>query len=283
MGQHAEALNTTTAAIAKGALTDGPLTDGPPPTVNVLGVGVSAINMATAVAAIEGWIARREHHYVTITGVHGIIECQDDAELRAIHNRAGLVTPDGMPLVWLSWLNGRSHVDRVYGPDLMLALCERSCERGYRHFFYGGNDGVAERLRDRLVARYPALNVVGIHTPPFRPLTPEEDEAVVARINASGADLVWVGLSTPKQERWMAAHLGRLHAAAMIGVGAAFDFHAGLKPQAPRWLQRAGLEWLFRTVCEPRRLGARYLKNNPRFLRLIALQLLGLKRYPVTH
>ena len=282
MGQHADALNTATAAIAKGTLTDRPLTDGPPPTVNVLGVGVSAINMAIAVAAIEGWIARRERHYVTITGVHGIMECQDDAELRAIHNRAGLVTPDGMPLVWLSWLNGRAHVDRVYGPDLMLALCERSCERGYRHFFYGGNDGVAAQLRDRLVARYPSLNVAGIYTPPFRPLTEEEDEAVIARINASGADLVWVGLSTPKQERWMAAHLGRLHAAAMIGVGAAFDFHAGLKPQAPRWMQRAGLEWLFRVVCEPRRLGTRYLKNNPRFLGLIALQLLGLKRYAVT-
>ena len=282
MDQHTNALNTAAAAIATGAPKDGPLTDGPPLTVNVLGVGVSAINMAMAVAAIDGWIARREHHYVTITGVHGIIECQDDAELRAIHNRAGLVTPDGMPLVWLSWLNGRADVDRVYGPDLMLALCERSCERGYRHFFYGGNDGVAERLRDRLVARYPSLNVVGIHTPPFRPLTPEEDEAVIARINDSGADLVWVGLSTPKQERWMAAHLGRLHAAAMIGVGAAFDFHAGLKPQAPRWMQRAGLEWLFRTVCEPRRLGARYLKNNPRFLALIALQLLGLKRYTLT-
>lgn len=282
MGQHADALNTATATIAKGTLTGRPLADGPPPTVNVLGVGVSAINMAIAVAAIEGWIARRERHYVTITGVHGIMECQNDAELRAIHNRAGLVTPDGMPLVWLSWLNGRAHVDRVYGPDLMLALCERSCERGYRHFFYGGNDGVAAQLRDRLVARYPSLNVAGIYTPPFRPLTEEEDEAVIARINASGADLVWVGLSTPKQERWMAAHLGRLHAAAMIGVGAAFDFHAGLKPQAPRWLQRAGLEWLFRTVCEPRRLGARYLKNNPRFLGLIALQLLGLKRYAVT-
>lgn len=287
MGQHADALNTATTAIAKGALTDRPLTDrpltdGPPPTVNVLGVGVSAINMAIAVAAIEGWIARRERHYVTITGVHGIMECQDDAELRAIHNRAGLVTPDGMPLVWLSWLNGRAHVDRVYGPDLMLALCERSCERGYRHFFYGGNDGVAAQLRDRLVARYPSLKVAGIYTPPFRPLTKEEDEAVIARINASGADLVWVGLSTPKQERWMAAHLGRVHATAMIGVGAAFDFHAGLKPQAPHWMQRAGLEWLFRTVCEPRRLGTRYLKNNPRFLGLIALQLLGLKRYAVT-
>ena len=282
MRQSADAIDTATAAIAEGPTAAGSVGEVRPPSVNVLGVGVSAINMATAVAAIEGWIAQREHHYVTITGVHGIMECQDDAELRAIHNRAGLVTPDGMPLVWLSWLNGRAHVDRVYGPDLMLALCERSCERGYRHFFYGGNDGVAALLRDRLLARYPSLNVVGVYTPPFRPLTPEEDEAVIARINASGADLVWVGLSTPKQERWMASHLGRLYAPAMIGVGAAFDFHAGLKPQAPRWLQRAGLEWLFRTVCEPRRLGARYFKNNPRFLALIALQLLGLKHYTVT-
>jgi N-acetylglucosaminyldiphosphoundecaprenol N-acetyl-beta-D-mannosaminyltransferase len=277
MRQHANAIDAATAATTK-----GPIAEAQPAVVNVLGVGVSSINMAMAVATIEGWIARREHHYVTITGVHGIIECQDDAELRVIHNRAGLVTPDGMPLVWLSWLHGQAHVDRVYGPDLMLALCERSCQRGYRHFFYGGGDGVAERLRDRLVARFPSLTVAGLYTPPFRPLTAEEDEEVIARINASGADLVWVGLSTPKQEHWMAAHAGRLHAAAMIGVGAAFDFHAGLKPQAPRWLQRAGLEWLFRTFCEPRRLGARYLKNNPRFLALIALQLLGLRRYIVT-
>lgn len=282
MRQCTNALDTTTTGSAGEPIAAGLVGWERPPAVNVLGVGVSAINMATAVAAIEGWIARREHHYVTITGVHGIMECQDDAELRAIHNRAGLVTPDGMPLVWLSWLTGRAHVDRVYGPDLMLALCARSGERGYRHFFYGGNDGVAALLRDRLVARYPALKVVGIYTPPFRPLTPEEDEAVIERINASGADLVWVGLSTPKQERWMASHLGRLHAPAMIGVGAAFDFHAGLKPQAPRWLQRAGLEWLFRTACEPRRLAGRYVKNNPRFLALIALQLLGLKRYTIS-
>lgn len=253
----------------------------PPPVVNVLGVGVSAINMAIAVAVIEDWIARRERHYVTITGVHGIMESQHDEEIRAIHNRAGLVAPDGMPMVWLGWLKGRAHVDRVYGPDLMLALCRRSRQGGYRHFFYGGKEGVAEQLRDRLVARYPFLNVVGTYTPPFRPLTAEEDADVVARINASAADIVWVGLSTPKQERWMAAHLGRVQAAAMIGVGAAFDFHAGLMPQAPHWMQRAGLEWLFRTVCEPRRLGARYLKNNPRFIGLIALQLLGLKRYSV--
>ena len=246
---------------------------------NVLGIGISAISMADALATMEGWIAERSANYVCITGVHGVMESQSDPELRAIHNRAGMVTPDGMPLVWLARLNGLSAVRRVYGPDLMLAASALSLRKGYRHFYYGGGDGVAERLASRMRRRFPGLRVVDTYTPPFRPLTPEEDDEVVARINASGADIVWVGLSTPKQERWMAGHVGRLRAPVLVGVGAAFDFHAGLKRQAPRWIQRAGLEWTFRMATEPRRLAMRYLKNNPSFVLRIAEQVTGLRRY----
>jgi len=250
-----------------------------PPRVNILGVGISAINMAMALEIIEGWIARREPHYVCVTGVHGVMESQRDRQLRRIHNQAGLVTPDGMPLVWLSWLKGHRHVDRVYGPDLMLAFCERSVTRGYRHFFYGGAEGVPEQLAANLRRRFPGLKVVGIYSPPFRPLTPEEDEQVVQMINQAAPDIVWVGLSTPKQERWMAAHVGRVKAPVLIGVGAAFDFLAGRKRQAPRWMQRSGLEWLFRLLTEPRRLWKRYLINNPLFVLLVLVQAMGLRRY----
>jgi N-acetylglucosaminyldiphosphoundecaprenol N-acetyl-beta-D-mannosaminyltransferase len=249
------------------------------PRVNVLGVGVSAIKMEMALGLIDAWVTRREAHYICITGVHGVMESQWDEELRRIHNAAGLVTPDGMPLVWLSRLRGFRHVERVYGPDLMLAVCERSTNRGYRHFFYGGAPAVAEKLAVRLQSRFPGLQVVGIDAPPFRPLTMEEDQAVVECINTARPDIVWVGISTPKQERWMSGHVGRLKAPVLVGVGAAFDFHAGLKKQAPRWMQRGGLEWLFRLAMEPRRLWRRYLINNPWFLWLTVLQVLGRRSY----
>jgi N-acetylglucosaminyldiphosphoundecaprenol N-acetyl-beta-D-mannosaminyltransferase len=248
--------------------------------VNILGVRVSALNMAQALSIIDEWIARRQRHYVCVSGVHGLMESQRDEGLRRIHNGAGLVTPDGMPLVWLSRLHGRGHVERVYGPDLMLALCEHSLSKGYKHFFYGGGEGVPERLANSLRRSFPGLRVVGDYSPPFRPLSGAEEEQIVEAINEADPDVVWVGLSTPKQERWMAEHLGRLAAPVLIGVGAAFDFHSGLKKQAPRWMQRSGLEWLFRLATEPRRLGRRYLANNPLFVLLVLQQAFGLKRYP---
>lgn len=243
-------------------------------TIDVLGVRVSAINMESALAAIGRWIAQADKHYICVTGVHGVMASYRDPELRRIHNRAGLVTPDGMPLVWLGRLAGFRHVDRVYGPDLMWATCERFLDRNCRHFFYGGAPGVAERLTDRLRARYPSLQVAGTYSPPFRPLTEEEDDWVVRHINSTLADIVWVGISTPKQEYWMAQHSSDLLAPVLIGVGAAFDFNAGLKRQAPHWMQRSGTEWLFRCLTEPRRLGKRYLLNNPSFLYLILRQLM---------
>lgn len=252
------------------------------PRINVLGVGISAINLQQAVAEIEGWIARRQREYVNVCTVHTVMECQQDARMRAIVNGSGLSTPDGMPLVWLGRLHGHRHVARVYGPDLMLALCDRSSMTGARHFFYGGAPGVAERLAERLRARYPGIAIAGVHSPPFRPADAAEDRDVLNGIDASRPDIVWVGLGTPKQDFWVARHRPLLEAPVLIAVGAAFDFHAGLLPQAPRWMQRRGLEWLFRLAHEPRRLAYRYLVYNPLFVFRTALQLLRLRRYTLT-
>ena len=238
--------------------------------VDVLGVHVSAIDSAMALVEIERWIDAREQHYVCVTGVHGVMESQRDPELREIHNRSGLTTPDGMPMVWAGHRAGATWMRRVYGPDLMLAVLARAAERGWTSYLYGGKDGVPELLAERLAARFPRLRVVGTLSPPFRTLTPDEGAAIIDLINAANPDLVWVGLSTPKQERWMAAHMGRLHAPAMLGVGAAFDMHAGTLRQAPRWMQQIGLEWAYRLYREPRRLWRRYFSNNPRFVLAIA-------------
>ena len=227
---------------------------------------VSAIDMATAVAEIGRWIGEGEQHYVCVTGVHGVMESQGDPALKAIHNASGLTTPDGMPMVWSAHRAGFADARRVYGPDLLLEMCKQSVEHGWSSYFYGGKEGIPELLTQKLQQAFPGLKIAGTYSPPFRPLTPEEDAAVVADINASGADMVWIGLSTPKQERWMAAHVGRITAPVMLGVGAAFDIHAGVLPQAPGWMQRAGLEWLYRLLREPRRLWRRYLGNNPRFV-----------------
>ena len=242
--------------------------------INVLGVNVHAVAMRDATDTLERWIQSGTPNYVCVTGVHGIMESCRDARLRRIHNEAGLVTPDGMPLVWLAHLHGHGNVRRVYGPDLMRVMTAVSAQRGYRNYYLGGNPGTAEKLKAVLTGDYPGLQVVGTYSPPFRPMTEDEDHALVARINASAPDIVWLGLSCPKQEHWMAAHLGRVRAPVMVGVGAAFDFLSGEKRQAPRFIQRSGLEWLFRMVSEPRRLAGRYLRNNPAFAYLIMRQLL---------
>ncbi|MCE0763097.1 WecB/TagA/CpsF family glycosyltransferase [Pseudonocardia kujensis] len=240
-------------------------TDGPP-RVDVLGVGISCLTVDAAVDEVTGWVDHGEHRYVCVTGVHGVMECQRDPELLRIHNRSGLTTPDGMPMVWSARWAGRHEVGRVYGPDLMLAMLARAAERGWSSFFYGGGPSIADLLVERLAGRIPGLKVAGTLTPPFRPLTPQEDADVVQTMNDSNAQLVWVGLSTPKQERWMAEHVGRLNANALLGVGAAFDLHAGTVAQAPLWMQHSGLEWAYRLRREPRRLWRRYLTNNPAFV-----------------
>jgi len=250
-----------------------------PGRANVLGVGVHALNMRLAVQAVADALARRQKGYVCVTGVHGVMEAQQDPEFRAILNRAFLNTPDGMPTVWVGRCQGFRHMDRVYGPDLMQAVCDFTRQTGYTHFLYGGAAGVAELLKRRLEEKFPGIKIIGTYTPPFRPLTPAEENQLTALVNGLRPDIVWVGLSTPKQERFMATHLDRFDVTLMFGVGAAFDFLAGRVPQAPRWMQRAGLEWLFRLCCEPRRLWRRYLRNNPLFALYIFCQLTGLRKY----
>jgi N-acetylglucosaminyldiphosphoundecaprenol N-acetyl-beta-D-mannosaminyltransferase len=246
--------------------------------LDVLGVQVSAADIAIALDEIDRWIRQGHRSYVTLTGVHGIMESVRDEEIRRVHNAAGLVLPDGMPLVWLLWRGGFKYADRVYGPDLMPALFKHSQQAGYRHFLYGSTPRTLELLQANLKRKFPAAEIVGAHAPPFRPAGADEDESVIEAVNASAADIIWVGLSTPKQELWMARHRDRLLAPVLIGVGAAFDFHAELVRQAPRWLQRTGLEWTFRMAMEPRRLARRYLRNNPAFLAQIAAERLGLPR-----
>jgi N-acetylglucosaminyldiphosphoundecaprenol N-acetyl-beta-D-mannosaminyltransferase len=240
---------------------------------------VSALNLPLAAAIIEGWLYADRRDYVCVTGVHGIIESRRDPAVRAIHNAAGLVTPDGMPLVWLLRLAGYRTTARVYGPDLMLELLGRSVPKGITHFLYGATEATLMQLQTKLLARFPGLRIVGTLAPPFRTLTPVEDDEVVAAINRANPDIVWVGLSTPKQEIWMAEHRSFLTANVLLGVGAAFDFHAGRLRQAPSWMQRSGLEWLFRLCQEPRRLGRRYLYGNSRFILEILAQKSGLRAY----
>ena len=245
---------------------------------NILGVGVSAINMGQALETIQGWIADHDPHYVCVAPAHSIMDCVADPSLRPIFNHSGLTTPDGMSLVWLLRLKGHKHVDRVYGPDLMQALCEMSPDHNIKHYFYGGAPGVAEDLGSKLQADYPGLLVVGCYSPPFGAISEEEEQRIIEHIQAAKPDVVWVGISSPKQERWMAAHVDILNVPALIGVGAAFDFLSGRKPQAPRWIQRSGLEWLYRFLNEPRRLWPRY-RQYPRFLLLLLAQALRLKQY----
>lgn len=236
------------------------------PRIDVLGVGLSVTSMKAALGEIAGWIERGEQQYVCVTSVHGVMESQRDPELMRIHNESGLTIPDGAPMLWAGRFAGAREMERMRGPDFMLALCQLAAERGWRSYLYGGAPGTPELLTRQLAERFPGLTVAGAYSPPFRDLTREEDAEIVKRINAASPDLVWVGLSTPKQERWMASHVGRIEAPVLLGVGAAFDVHAGLIPQAPRWLRPSGLEWVFRLSRDPRRLWRRYLRNNPLFV-----------------
>ncbi len=251
-----------------------------PPRVNLLGVGVSAVNMESTLRIFEEWITQHQHTYVCVTPAHAVMDCYRRPDLRAIFNRSGMTTPDGMSIVWLLKLYGHREVDRVYGPDLMRNTCQLSVSKGWRHYLYGGEPGVSEALESALKAEFPGLQIVGTYSPPFRPLTDQEDLEMIRQVNAANPDIVWVGISSPKQEQWMSAHLGRLDASLMIGVGAAFDFLSGRKPQAPRWMQRNGLEWLFRLGTEPDRLWRRYAQY-PLFAGLLLAQLLGLMKFPL--
>ncbi|HEV2047543.1 MAG TPA: WecB/TagA/CpsF family glycosyltransferase [Chthoniobacterales bacterium] len=248
--------------------------------VNVLGVGISVLDQNRAREFLFDAVRNGRRGYVAVTGVHGVTEAQHDPELKCILNGALLDTPDGMPMVWMGKLQGHRSIRRVYGPDLMLNLCENSRAENFSHFFYGGAAGVVDDLVRQLQIRFPGLNVVGTYTPPFRPLKESEVRDLQQRVRETQPDFFWVGLSTPKQEHFMAQHMSILPGAKIfIGVGAAFDFLTGRVRQAPRWMQRTGLEWLFRLFQEPRRLAKRYLVNNPLFIVRAASQLLGLRNY----
>lgn len=251
-----------------------------PPRVDILGVAISAINIPVALAALDGWIARCERDYVCVAAVHSVMACRRDPALRQVFNSSGMTTPDGMPLVWLSRFAGHHHVERVYGPDLMLAACSHGVASGVRHFMYGGAPGVPEELRERLLTRFPGLKIVGAISPPYGEISEAEQVELNKEINDARPDIVWIGLGTGTQEHWMARNRPSLAAPVLIGVGAAFDFLSGRKPQAPRWMQRSGLEWLFRFACEPGRLWPRY-REYPIFVLLILGQLLHLRKYPM--
>ncbi len=249
----------------------------PVPRYNVLGVGVSALSLARARDLIVGARGAKNLGYVCLCTVNGLGEARADPGFRRIFNESWLTTPDGMPLVWM----GPPGVERVYGPDLMLAVCDAGRSVGLRHYLYGGKAGVAGDLAASLSARFPGLLVVGAFTPPFRELDDSEMERLRSEIAGSRPDIVWVGLGTPKQERFMAGPGRMLDAALMVGVGAAFDFLSGRVRQAPRWMQRAGLEWLFRLCMEPARLGPRYLRTNSMFILRLAAQKLRIREYPL--
>ena len=247
--------------------------------VNVLGVGISALNMDLAARVILDAVRQRRKGYVCVTNVHAVMEGYDDPRVKAALNGAMLCTPDGMPMVWLGRSAGHAEMSRVYGPDLILRLCEDSCREGFRHFFYGGANGAAAELITNLSARFPKLVVAGIYEPPFRPLNEMEERQLIETVRTARPDFFWVGLSTPKQDKFMAEYSPKLDATVMLGVGAAFDFHSGRVRQAPAWLQRLGMEWFFRLCMEPRRLWKRYLKHNPRFVYHVFRQRVGLEKF----
>jgi N-acetylglucosaminyldiphosphoundecaprenol N-acetyl-beta-D-mannosaminyltransferase len=248
----------------------------PPPSDLVHGIRIAVTDYERALRYIDDAVAAEERGYVCVSNVHTVMAAQEDAELRAALESSTFNVPDGMPLVWALNLLGHSLRDRVYGPELMARACARAAESGQRFYLYGGrNQGALVQLALNLRTRYPGIRIVGGYSPPHRPLTSEEEEQVAREINATDADVVWVGIGVPKQEKWMAAMRGRLSAPVLIGVGAAFDFHAGLVPQAPPMLQNAGLEWAYRLVQEPRRLWRRYLRYNPRFVLALARQVVA--------
>jgi N-acetylglucosaminyldiphosphoundecaprenol N-acetyl-beta-D-mannosaminyltransferase len=244
----------------------------------VLGMKVSSTDYQHASDLILSWAQQNLSKYVCVATVNNVMESFDSATFQKVMNEADLVTPDGMPVVWALKSLGVKEATRVYGPDLTPIVLEKATASGTPVGFYGASPEVLQLLVEKVRAANPKLQVAYAYSPPFRPISPAEDLAIIDDINRSGAKILFIGLNTPKQDLWMSAHRDRVQAV-MIGVGAAFDFIAGSKRQAPRWMMRMGLEWLFRLATEPRRLWKRYLKHNPRFVLYFAMQMLGVKRF----
>lgn len=247
--------------------------------IDILGVNISVVDIPKACAYIEDCIVRREKTYICIAPVSTVVDCQKDAEYRRIINGAGMTTPDGVPLVWLGKLRGEKTIARTYGPDLMQALCGLSQQRGYRHYFLGGTREKNNLLVEKLKTRFPKLEIAGSYAPSLRSIGEIEEGSVLDQIKVANPDVLWVGLGSPKQDYWMRNHREKLDVPIMIGVGAAFDFIAGTKRQAPLWMRHCGLEWLFRLCCEPRRLWKRYLFGNTQFIYFLIKDMMKKRAY----
>ena len=237
----------------------------------VAGVNVSALRFEDGVRLLLDAPAANRRLRVHFAAMHTVVEASKDEDLMELLNDADIIAPDGMPVVWLGRRQGKQ-VERFCGPDVMSAILERSCGLGYSHFFYGGRPEMVEQMAENLRVRFPGLNIAGIYSPPFRPLNIAEAEAVTRMINGSGADFVWVGLGSPKQDHWLATFRSLLSAPVLLAVGAAFDFHSGRVKRAPRWAQRLGIEWVFRLAAEPRRLSMRYTITGFQFIQLLRRQ-----------
>jgi N-acetylglucosaminyldiphosphoundecaprenol N-acetyl-beta-D-mannosaminyltransferase len=242
------------------------------PKISVLGASIDVITWDVALSKIYTWAAAKESRYVCICNSHSVVTSGEDAEFGQVINSADMATPDGAPVAWMIRRFGHKSQQRINGPDLMWRYCKAASERNEAIYLYGSSPATLEALQVRLAREFPRLQIAGAEAPPFRPLSYEEDVAAVARINRSGAGTVWVSLGCPKQEKWMAAHRGRINAV-MVGVGAAFDYHAGTIRRAPVWMQNSGLEWFYRLLSEPRRLWKRYLITNSVFLLYATRQL----------
>lgn len=241
-------------------------------TGNVIGAPIDVLNWDQAVSRISHWSQMHDSRVVCICNAHSVVTARQDPEFAQAIRKADMATPDGAPVAWLLRKLGAKSQQRINGPDLMLKYCAHAANAGESIYLYGASEATLEKLVMALTERFPSLKIAGTYSPPFRPLTEEEDASITETINKSGAGVVWVSLGCPKQEKWMAAHRGRIRAV-MVGVGAAFDYHAGAIPRAPLWMQNNGLEWLHRLCSEPRRLWKRYLATNSLFIWHAARQL----------
>jgi N-acetylglucosaminyldiphosphoundecaprenol N-acetyl-beta-D-mannosaminyltransferase len=243
---------------------------------DILGIPIAMTDYVGAMDVMDEMIERRDRGWVCAAAVHSVMVAQSDPEMRRALSAANVTVPDGMPIVWAANMLGEHLPNRVYGPELMRCYCDRSVERGHRVWLYGGRDqGALVQLALNLRRKHPGIRIVGGYSPPFRPLSPEEDDAIAKQINDARPDVLWVGIGVPKQEKWMVRVRGKVEVPAMCAVGAAFDFHAGRVSQAPHWMQERGLEWTYRIAQEPRRLLPRYLYTNPHFMVAFARQYLS--------
>lgn len=244
--------------------------------ISILGMKVDMVEIPNVIEAMEGWINKKLfHNYIVVSNADGVMKHKVDIRMRQAVNASSLSVPDGFSLICLGRLKGYSLKRRVYGPDLMSEFIDTTKDKEYSHFFYGGNGVTLDKLLSNLKHKFPDLKIAGYYSPPFRALTPEEDRLVIERINSSNPDVLWVGIGCPKQEIWMLEHKDKLNVPVMVGVGAAFDFLAGTKPQAPTWIRNNGFEWLFRFASEPKRLWRRYLINNSLFVFYVTLELIS--------